>query len=107
MTSGLQLAVDGLVRARSTLETLPAVAASSGVVAVVLAAGLGSRLHGVQADRPKGFVEVGGRPIIAHSVAALRRAGVTEFVFVVGWKKAAYETWCSVECPGAVCVERV
>jgi 2-aminoethylphosphonate-pyruvate transaminase len=73
--------------------------------AIVLAAGLGSRLATVQSDRPKGFVEIAGEPIIARSVAALRRAGVERFVFVVGWKKEFYLDWCARFCPQAVCVE--
>lgn len=80
-------------------------AASHPPVAVILAAGLGSRLQAVHSAKPKGFVEVEGLPIIARSVAALQRAGIREFVFVVGWQKQAYELWCAVECPGAVCVE--
>lgn len=61
-------------------------------VAVVLAAGLGSRLRAVHAA-PKGFVSIDGVPIIARSVAALRRAGVEEFVFVVGWRASNYVEW--------------
>jgi 2-C-methyl-D-erythritol 4-phosphate cytidylyltransferase len=38
-----------------------------GVVAIVLAAGSGDRLG---LDRPKAFVELGGRPMLAHAVAA-------------------------------------
>lgn len=77
---------------------------SSASVAVVLAAGLGSRLRAVQ-EKPKGFVEIGGEPIIARSVRALHRAGVREFVFVVGWHAEAYRAWCAAECPGARCVD--
>lgn len=74
-------------------------------MAVVLAAGLGSRLRTVHQAQPKGFVEIGGRPIIARSVEALQRAGVKEFVFVVGWQARVYRTWCAAACPGAICVE--
>ncbi len=74
-------------------------------VAVVLAAGLGSRLREVHRERPKGFVEIGGEPIIARSVRALQRAGVQEFVFVVGWHAEVYRAWCAAECPGARCVD--
>ncbi len=80
-------------------------ATSNRPVAVVLAAGLGSRLQAVHNARPKGFVEIGGKPIIARSVEALRRAGVSEFVFVVGWRGDVYREWCARECPGSVCVE--
>ncbi len=42
-----------------------------------MAAGSGSRLG---ADRPKAFVEVAGRPMIAWSVDALHAAGIEEIV---------------------------
>ncbi|MBC7368276.1 MAG: phosphocholine cytidylyltransferase family protein [Undibacterium sp.] len=71
----------------------------------MLAAGLGSRLQSVHNARPKGFLEIGGMPIIARSVEALRRAGVSEFVFVVGWRGEIYRDWCAQKCSGAVCVE--
>lgn len=74
-------------------------------VAVVLAAGLGSRLREVHHERPKGFVEIGGEPIIARSVRALQRAGLREFVFVVGWHAEIYRAWCAARCPGARCVD--
>ena len=76
-------------------------------MAIILAAGTGVRLQAVHSEQPKGFVEVGGGPIIARSVAALRRAGVREFVFVVGWRGSVYRSWCATECPGALCVENV
>ena len=40
------------------------------IAVIVLAAGSGRRLG---AGRPKGFVELGGRPIFAHCLAAFRR----------------------------------
>ena len=78
---------------------------SKSPVAVILAAGLGSRLRAVHAVRPKGFVEIDGRPIIARSVEALKQAGVREFVFVVGWLGGVYRDWCAEVCPEAICVE--
>lgn len=72
---------------------------------MILAAGMGERLRAVHADKPKGFVVIDGRPIIARSVEALRSAGVDTFVFVVGWKGEVYREWCAEACPGAICVE--
>ncbi len=48
--------------------------------AMVLAAGLGTRLRPLTDDRPKGLVEVGGRPLIAYNLELLRRFGVTDVV---------------------------
>lgn len=81
-------------------RVLTASVTSSAPVAVVLAAGLGTRLQSLQSERPKGFVEIGGEPIIARSVRLLRAAGVRDFVFVTGWKAEAYRDWGECEVPG-------
>ncbi len=73
-------------------------------MAIVLAAGLGSRLRSVQAERPKGFVPIDGAPIIARSAAALQAAGIREFVLVVGWREEVYRDWAAAELAGATCV---
>ena len=49
--------------------------------ALILAAGQGSRL---KEGRPKCLVEIGGRPLIEHQLAALRWAGVDRVTVVVG-----------------------
>jgi choline kinase len=49
--------------------------------ALILAAGQGSRL---KEGRPKCLVDVGGRPLIDHQLAALRWAGVEQVTVVVG-----------------------
>lgn len=52
--------------------------------AVVPAAGEGSRLRPLTADRPKALVEIGGRPLLAHGLEALLDCGVDGAVVVVG-----------------------
>jgi NDP-sugar pyrophosphorylase family protein len=48
--------------------------------AIVLAAGVGSRLGPYTDDRPKPMLEVHGRPIIAYNLAMLAAAGFDEVV---------------------------
>ena len=48
--------------------------------AMVLAAGLGTRLRPLTLDRPKALVTVGGRPLIDHVLGRLARAGVRRVV---------------------------
>ncbi|WP_207590092.1 UTP--glucose-1-phosphate uridylyltransferase AglF [Halomontanus rarus] len=55
--------------------------------AVVLAAGEGTRLRPLTEDKPKGMVEVDGKPILTHCLDRLVDLGATEFVVVVGYLK--------------------
>lgn len=54
--------------------------------AVILAAGDGGRLGELTRDRPKPLVEVGGRPIIAYTLEALRAAGIRDVAVVIGYR---------------------
>lgn len=56
----------------------------SGIDAVVLAGGLGTRLRSVVADRQKAFATVGSEPFAARIFRQLRRAGVRRIVFALG-----------------------
>ncbi len=58
--------------------------------AVVLAAGMGTRLHGVWSELPKGFVEIGGESLIERSLRLLREQGVERVVIVAGHLAQAY-----------------
>jgi dTDP-glucose pyrophosphorylase len=54
--------------------------------AVVPAAGEGTRLRPLTADRPKGLVEVAGKPLLTHAFETLGALGVSELVVVVGYR---------------------
>jgi len=54
--------------------------------AILLCAGLGSRLLPLTADRPKCLIEVGGRTILEHQVEALHAAGVSGVTVVGGYR---------------------
>ncbi|MHB9288032.1 UTP--glucose-1-phosphate uridylyltransferase AglF [Halobacteriales archaeon Cl-PHB] len=55
--------------------------------AVVLAAGKGRRLRPLTDDKPKGMVEVAGKPILTHCFEQLADLGAEELIVVVGYKK--------------------
>ena len=63
--------------------------------AVILAAGMGTRLRGMQGPVPKGLISLGGEPIVARSLRLLRRQGVTRTVIVVGHLKEAYQDFAA------------
>jgi len=54
--------------------------------AIVPAAGRGTRLRPLTDDRPKGLVEVAGKPILTHCFESLLAAGIDEIVVVVGYR---------------------
>jgi L-glutamine-phosphate cytidylyltransferase len=54
--------------------------------ALILAAGRGSRLGHLGADRPKCLVKLAGKPLIERQIAALRRGGVDEIGIVRGYR---------------------
>ncbi len=55
--------------------------------AVVLAAGKGTRLRPLTDDKPKGLVEVAGKPILTHCFDNLIELGADELYVVVGYEK--------------------
>ncbi len=48
--------------------------------AMILAAGLGSRLRHKTTDRPKALVEIDGKPIIQYQLSNLIKAGINEII---------------------------
>lgn len=70
--------------------------------AVVVAAGLSSRLRPLTARRPKCLLEVGGRSMLERSLAALRARGVEDVVVVVGFEHQQVRDQLGA---GARCVE--
>ena len=59
--------------------------------AIILAAGLGSRMMPATADRPKPMVTVNGKRIIDTLLDALIAAGVEDIIIVRGYKKSVMD----------------
>ena len=55
--------------------------------AIILAAGMGSRLGRYTKDNTKAMVEVNGKKLIENSLDILNECGVCEVIIVVGYKK--------------------
>src|SRR5215472_18164715 len=61
--------------------------------AVLLAAGRGTRLGALTADRPKPMLDIADAPLISHIVDVLAGAGLKRFVLVTGYLSEQVETW--------------
>lgn len=62
--------------------------------AIILAAGLGSRLRPLTDLCPKPLVEVNGTPILHNALRNLEAVGVEEVTIVVGYRKDAIQYAC-------------
>ena len=58
--------------------------------AVILAAGMGTRLRELFSGLPKGFVKIGNETLIERSIRLLREHGIEEILIVAGHLREAY-----------------
>jgi 2-aminoethylphosphonate-pyruvate transaminase len=72
--------------------------------AVIVAAGLGSRLKDRTQQQPKGFLEVDGAPLIERSITRLRRAGIERLVIGTGYLAEHYDA-LAARYRGALAIE--
>ena len=70
--------------------------------AVIMAAGLGSRFGKMTETMPKGFIEVGGMPMVIRSIETLLACGIQRIIIGTGYHKEKYEElakqYPQVEC---------
>ncbi len=53
--------------------------------AVILAAGEGNRMRPLTSTRPKVMLPIANKPILEHLLMEVSRAGIKEFIFIVGY----------------------
>lgn len=58
--------------------------------AVILAAGLGSRIRGIVNKTPKGFIKIGQETLIDRSIRILKSYGVSNIIIATGYKSKFY-----------------
>jgi choline kinase len=61
--------------------------------AVILLAGIGSRLHPLTLDRPKSLLPMGGSTTLHHMITKLHRHGITSFIVICGHMQEMIEAY--------------
>ena len=62
-------------------------------LALILAAGNGSRIAARSGEGPKPLVPLNGKPLLHHVMSNARQAGIERFVIVVGYRGQAIKDW--------------
>src|SRR5256885_12498452 len=68
--------------------------------AIIPVAGIGSRLRPHTHTQPKALVPVAGKPILAHIIDNLHQAGISDFIFIVGYLGDKVEEYVKGNYPG-------
>ena len=71
--------------------------------AVILAAGMGTRLSEITKDQPKGMLVIDEKPIIEDSICKLIEAGIERIVLGTGYLAQVYEQ-LALKYPQIICV---
>ncbi len=66
---------------------------SNAKLALILAAGNGSRLAACSGELPKPLVPLHGKPLLEHVMSGAREAGIEKFVVVVGYRGSTIRGW--------------
>jgi choline kinase len=65
----------------------------SAKLALILAAGNGSRIAARSGQGPKPLVVLNGKPLLEHVICNARDAGIERFVIVIGYRGGAIQEW--------------
>jgi D-glycero-alpha-D-manno-heptose 1-phosphate guanylyltransferase len=66
--------------------------------AIILAGGLGTRLRSVVSDVPKCMAPVAGKPFLYYLIQYLKKNGIEDFIFSVGYKHEIIEEYLQKNC---------
>lgn len=67
--------------------------------AIIPVAGIGTRLRPHTHTQPKALIPIAGKPILAHIIDALIEAGITDFVFIIGYMGDKIESYITGQYP--------
>lgn len=70
--------------------------------AVIMAAGMGTRFGSMTEERPKGFIEAGGKAMVVRSIETLISCGIERIIIGTGYLRECYEAlakqYPQIEC---------
>lgn len=72
---------------------------SSKIKAVILAAGVGSRIRPLTDNCPKSLLEIGGNTILEMMISNIQSCGINEVVFVVGYLQEKIKDYVNKQFP--------
>lgn len=75
--------------------------------ALILAAGLGTRLAPITNDRPKSLVPVNGKPILIKQIENLHKNGITDITIISGYLASILEETVHKSFPDVKIIESV
>ena len=75
-------------------------------IAVILAAGIGTRLHPLTFDKPKCMITVAGQPILEHQLRAYEKAGFGKVYVIGGFRADAIKAWLATRS-GTLAIELI
>lgn len=67
--------------------------------AVILAAGIGSRLRPITNDKPKTLVEVNNKPMLDYIIESINSAGIKDIILCIGYKATKIINHCETKYP--------
>ena len=70
-------------------------AAVSGITAVLLVGGMGTRLRPLTYRVPKPLVRIRGEPFLSHILGKIARAGVKKCLLLTGYKRSLVKAYCT------------
>ena len=62
-------------------------------LALILAAGNGTRIASRSGELPKPLVSMNGKPLLEHVMTGARQAGIERFVIVIGYRGHVIKQW--------------
>lgn len=68
------------------------------MIAIILCAGIGSRLMSHTANKPKCLVEIAGKPLLSYQLDSLEKAGISKIVLITGYLSRQVEKFIGSRC---------